>query len=99
MTKKQIDNLDFAEFMGWVTGIKREGNPIDLKGISIKDILDKKKLTSDELNKWAANLSAKEEKLASIVRKRGAYPYSYTVGEAVYFWLDIDDMDWSDSIK
>jgi len=99
MSRRQIDNMDFAEFMGWVTGMNREGIKIDLKGISIKDILDKKILTSDELNKWAANLSAKEEKLASIVRKRGAYPYSYTVGNAVYFWLDIDDMDWSDSIK
>jgi hypothetical protein len=99
MSLKQIDNMDFAEFMGWVTGMNREGVKIDLKGISIKDILDKKKLSSDELNKWAANLSAKEEKLANIVRKRSTYPYSYTVGEAVYFWLDIDDMDWSDSIK
>ncbi|MBK9043464.1 MAG: hypothetical protein IPN97_09795 [Saprospiraceae bacterium] len=87
MSRKQIDNMDFAEFMSWVTGMNREGIKIDLKGISIKDILDKKKLTSEELNKWAKNLTDKEKKLASIVRNRGAYPYSYTVGEAVYFWL------------
>ncbi len=93
-TRKQIDNMDFAEFMAWVASMKREGIPIDLKGISIKDILDKKKLPSDELNNWAANLLSKEENLASIARQNGTYPYSFTVGEAVYFWLDEEDLTW-----
>lgn len=98
-TRKQIDNMDFAEFMAWVASMKREGIPIDLKGISIKDILDKKKLPSDELNNWAATLSDKEENLTSIARQSGNYPYSFTVGAAVHFWLDIDDLNWSESIK
>ncbi|MBK7525548.1 MAG: hypothetical protein IPI53_15760 [Saprospiraceae bacterium] len=54
-------------------------------------------LSDKELTNWVSNLSSERKKnLASIMRNRGSYPYSFTVGDAVYFWLDIDDLDWMD---
>ncbi|HRG40217.1 MAG TPA: hypothetical protein PLC27_02395 [Saprospiraceae bacterium] len=92
-TKKQIDNtgLELDRLCGCT---KKLVLSVDLKGISIKDILDKKKLSSDELNKWAANLSAKEEKLARITRQKGNHTYSFTVEDNVYYWLNLEDLTW-----
>jgi len=99
MSRIQIDNMDLDKLFPCtcVTVMNRIGVKMDLNGITLKDILDKKKLTNDELNKWANNLTEKEKKLSSIIRQRGSYPYAFTIHESVFFWVDIDELDWSDA--
>ncbi len=101
MSRIQIDNMDLDKLFPCtcVTVMNRIGVKMDLKGITLKDILDKKKLTNDKLNKWVTNLTEKERKLSSIIRQRGSYPYAFTIHESVYFWVDIDELDWSDALR
>ncbi len=91
---KQLDNMDLAEFLRWIIGINTKGLKVDLKGISIKDILDKKKLSPEYLQKWASALASKEQYLSDILRKGSSYPNSYKVGDSVYYWIDKKDLDW-----
>lgn len=99
MVQKEIDNMDIARFTSLMMGVNLEGIKLDMKGISIKEIMDKKKLSEDALQSWAQTLSNKEKQLSEISRQRSKYPYSYTVGDATYFWLEMSLLDWTEMSK
>jgi len=96
LSMKEVDKKGLEELLKLSMGIQLEGVKLDMGGIRIIDIKDKKIVTDEQLQIWTSNLDKKATELNSIRRRGKDYPYAYTVGDAVYFWLDIELLDWSE---
>lgn len=91
LSMKEVDKKGLDDLRKLMAGIEGEGFDIkDKLNISIVDIQDKKKFSDENLQKLTKTISLKLNELTAISRKGKDYPFAYSVGDAVYYWLDLD---------
>jgi hypothetical protein len=91
LSLKEMDNYDLDKLRMQLAGIAVEGFDLEDKaGIRVFDIQKKDKFPDAKLEEWSKRLNKKYEEIRSIYRQGKDYPFSYSIGDSIYFWIDAD---------
>jgi len=92
LTESDVQNMDYKQFTALMNGVKAEGLRLpEDQNFVVGKILDSRAMPMPEINKWITRLMTKLENLKKIYREGKNYPFAFSVGDEVYFWITLEE--------